>query len=300
MSHFAVAVITDKPEVTYETIRAALLPYMENCCEEPPKEYMTFHDEEDERLSEYENDSVIRVKMPDGRLLPPWDDEFRVDKSRRGVFGADTHEVPEHLPFIEVPYKELYATFEQFMSECQGYSERDPEKGRYGYWQNDNAKWDWFQVGGRWSYMLRATDGGYGDLSWARLGEERPAGRFDSAKIKDIDFSDDQEAYDRAIARWEYNIEGKEGDEDLKWWESAEYMIKRYGDKETYAKLESTFFLRAVVTPDGEWHEVGKMGWWGASSENGDEYVDWALHFKERFVDPCDPEWFLTIVDCHI
>lgn len=226
MSHFAVAVITDKPEVTYETIRAMLLPYMENCCEEPPKQYMEFCEDED----------------------------------------------------------------------C----DIDPDTGKRGYWQNPNAKWDWFQVGGRFSYMLRATDGEYGELSWGRFGEKRPEGRFDSAKIKDIDFTPDQEASERAIAQWEYNVEGKEGDADLRWWCSTDYMVNRYGDKETYAKVESTVFWRAVITPDGKWHEVGEMGWFACSSESGEEYVDWALNFKERFIDPCDPECFLTVVDCHI
>ena len=60
------------------------------------------------------------------------------------------------------------------------------------------------------------------------------------------------------------------------------------------------FSTYAVVTPDGEWHEKGSMGWWGCSSETADEAKDWEERYRERFLDSADPDWILTIVDCHI
>lgn len=222
MSHFPVAVISDGTK----TIEELMLPYMENCCAEPPKEYMEFYE----------------------------DDEFDID----------------------------------------------PETGKRGYWQNPNAKWDWYVIGGRWRGALRASEGVIGEASWHNEEEKLPARRFDSAKIKHIDFSEDQEVYARAIAEWEYNIEGKGDNEDLQWWASADYMLNRYKNKKTYAQIMATPHWHAVITPDGKWHEVGTMGWWGISNETDDELVDWALHFKERFIDPYDPEYTLTIVDCHI
>jgi len=42
------------------------------------------------------------------------------------------------------------------------------------------------------------------------------------------------------------------------------------------------------------------MGWWGCSSETGEEAKDWEEHFKERFLDGADPDLILTLVDCHI
>lgn len=35
--------------------------------------------------------------------------------------------------------------------------------------------------------------------------------------------------------------------------------------------LTSEFWARAVVTPDGEWHEQGEMSWWSLSSETDEE-----------------------------
>lgn len=222
MTHFAVAVITDGTK----TVEELMLPYMENCCETPPKEYMQFFEEE----------------------------------------------------------------------EC----DIDPDTGKRGYWQNPNAKWDWYVVGGRWHGMIRAAKGELGEPSWCNENSEVPAGRFDVVRIKDIDHSVDQEAYDRRIAQWEYNVEGKEGDESLKLWESKDYLIRQYKNKETFAKVESMFSFRAVVTPDGEWREVRETGWWGYCDESPGEYIDWVLHFKERFIDPCDSEWVLHTLDCHI
>ena len=56
----------------------------------------------------------------------------------------------------------------------------------------------------------------------------------------------------------------------------------------------STF---AVLLPDGSWHEAGEMGWWAIVSNEKD---DWYDTYKEKFLDTADPNWILTIVDCHI
>lgn len=56
----------------------------------------------------------------------------------------------------------------------------------------------------------------------------------------------------------------------------------------------STF---AVLLPDGTWHENGTMGWWAIVI---DEKEDWYDTYKEKFIDTANPEWTLTIVDCHI
>ena len=75
--------------------------------------------------------------------------------------------------------------------------------------------------------------------------------------------------------------------------------MDHYKTKENYAKICSSFVTYAVVTPDGKWHQKGDMGWWGASSETGDESLDWDLHYKERFLDIAKPNWELTVCDCH-
>lgn len=219
MSHVSVLVLTREGQ----GIEELLLPYMENCCGEPPREFMEFFEDED----------------------------------------------------------------------C----EVDDETGRRGYWQNPDAKWDWYEVGGRFHGKLRAARG-------ARAMPERlvgsyPDGRYDSARVGDCDFSPDEEARVAALGFWKHAVEGA-GDGTPVSLRPPEFYLRRYGDAATFAEAESTFGTWAVVTPDGEWHEQGAMGWWGLSSETDEEALDWVRGFRARFLDPADPDWTATVVDCHI
>lgn len=122
MSHFSVLVLTREGQ----DVEGLLLPYMENCCGEPPREYMEFFEDE----------------------------------------------------------------------EC----EVDEEAGRRGYWQNPNARWDWYEVGGRFRGMLRASSGSRAVPE--RLGGRYPEGRYDSARVGDCDFGPDEEARATAEEFW--------------------------------------------------------------------------------------------------
>ena len=64
--------------------------------------------------------------------------------------------------------------------------------------------------------------------------------------------------------------------------------------------MSSLFKTHAVITPDGEWHERGKVGYFGVSSETPEEGIGWDKEYVERFIKTADPELILTIVDCHI
>jgi hypothetical protein len=214
MSHFGVMVITR----AYQDIDSLMLPYMENCCEQPPMEYMEFYEDE----------------------------------------GCEV----------------------------------DIETGKRGYWQNPNAKWDWYEVGGRWHNALKLKDGTRGD----------------SAFIRDIDTSRDESAYQTAKKAWEKRFSG--GFDKLSCSErmelplelslyTDEYLKKAYRDADFYARTCSEFTFFAVVTPDGEWHEVGHMGWWGISDESFDDRNDWGANFQSMFIEPY-MDCRATILDCHI
>lgn len=213
MSHFPVLVLS-RPG---QRVDALLLPYMENCCAEPPIDYMEFYE----------------------------DDECDVDE----------------------------------------------RTGRRGYWQNPNARWDWFVIGGRFSGRLRAPRG--------ERGPHSPVveGRYDVAEMRDVDTSRNWTEY-RAARRLFERLMAGEIDEIDRWY-SRDGALRRFGDAETYARYVSDFWFRAVVTPDGGWHEVGRMGWWGISSEGKAELREWLERFRERFVEPY-LDCTATVVDCHI
>lgn len=153
MSHFSVLVVG--PD-----IESQLAPYMENCCETPERKYLQFTDTETDMLEEYQNQTCERIVAADGKLLLPWDESFRVP----GTIGtgSGTHEAPSHLERREVKFSTLYPTFEAFATDYHGSKERDPEKGRFGYWQNPNRKWDWFVIGGRYAAYFLLKPGNCG------------------------------------------------------------------------------------------------------------------------------------------
>lgn len=49
--------------------------------------------------------------------------------------------------------KTEYENFDAFAKDYYGYKKND--EGVYGHWTNPNAKWDWWQIGGRWTGLLR-------------------------------------------------------------------------------------------------------------------------------------------------
>ena len=74
---------------------------------------------------------------------------------------------PEYLEFndeteeAEEKYeteKDKYSTFEEFVSEYYGYEWNETEGG-YGYYTNPRAKWDWYQLGGRWTGFFKMKQG---------------------------------------------------------------------------------------------------------------------------------------------
>lgn len=174
------------------------------------------------------------------------------------------------------------------------YAERDEdghfdEDGNKLSTYNPKSKWDWWVVGGRWSGNLTTKNGE----------------RVNGGLVKDLNLGIDKEEYDRSLRWYEVVVEGaplKEGENKEAFFSfyNTNYLRECYKTKENYAKFHALPIYRAVVTPDGEWHEKGEMGWFGMSSETAEESLDWDLHFMERFIDNLDDNMELVVVDCHI
>lgn len=263
MSHFTVGVITPTLERGY--IEQIMAPYQENNMGDCPKEYLEFYDKEDELKDEYEN-----------RIVEEGDKTFS--------------------------FKEKYATLEEFAKEWWGFKERDPETGRYGFWENPHAKWDWYEVGGRWANMLLVKDSVTEYVQGGHYGrhEEREAPEgyrwVDGARIKDIEF-DKMEEYSRESAEkyWE-EAQDKEAFEKrfiygLQDAETKEQYIQRNTSFSTYA------FLNGITN---EWVSVGEMGWFGMSSETSEEGYNWDIQYVSNHIEPADPELYFVVIDCHI
>ena len=211
-------------------------------------------------------------------LLAPYDETLRVEP-----YVEFTRE--EAIAYARKHYKSVADMSDD---RCYAYMAEDYKtdaEGNLLSTYNPKSKWDWWTEGGRWADMLK-VDGK----------------KVDSARVADIDFTPDPLEYEAALRYWDVVVEHQEkrpGEEYVSLY-GEQYYLDYYGDRETYARYMTQFSTYAVVTPDGEWHEKGSMGWWGFSSETPDEAKDWDEHFRERFLDTADPDWILTIVDCHI
>lgn len=176
--------------------------------------------------------------------------------------------------------------FDAFVSRWYGYVYNE-ELGAYGYYRNPNAEWDWWEIGGRWHNELRLKQGK----------------KCDQAQVRDVDFSPDAEAASAARRFWEVYVEGQplaedENPEDFKSVFNREHYIDQCGDKETYVKMKSCFRCWAFLTPDGEWHEQGQMGWFGVGDDTKESRARFTLELESML--KSSPDLWITIVDCHI
>ena len=167
------------------------------------------------------------------------------------------------------------------------YNDNTDDEGNIYSTYNPDSKWDWYQVGGRWSGMLRLR------------GKNK---KCDSAKISDVSFRPSPRAYKKHLRFWDVVVEHAtpEPGEEFHSFYNEEYFRKYFGDRDTYAKQMTSFSTYAVITPDGVWHGKGDMGWWGMSSETPEEANEWENHYLERFIDTAEDGMNITIVDCHI
>ena len=147
---------------------------------------------------------------------------------------------------------------------------------------NPQGKWDWWTIGGRWTNELLT-----------KTGEKTNEG-----KIADLDFSLDKKVYEESLRQWDNLVDGK----DVLFFMSKnkEEILKVYKTREDFARVNAIFHTYAVITPDGEWHEPGEMCWFGITSASVKELKEWAENYQDRFLTHADPEWMMTIVDCHI
>lgn len=277
MSHFTVAVITDGTK----TIGQMMAPYMEYSAGVPERQYLQFFPAKDDEyyVNDYESGSCSYVLERDGITLYSKYDlryenpKYDVTAAIRGESVEQRYVYPEGSRFVNVPHKLMYPTFESFMEEWHG-QDRDDETGEFGIWRNPNAKWDWYSTWSQrgWKHgILGGPSIRIGDIKVER-------GRMAREAAEDYDRLNDDNS-----------IEG------------LHFSFRAHGmSREQFVEAESHLSFRAVITNDGEWHEVGEMGWFGCSSESADEAYEWAVHFEERFIDTADPDWTLVLVDCHI
>lgn len=297
MSHFSVAVITEgKP--TKEDLEKILAPYDEEL------EVITYKSKAE---------AIAKVREEIAAYARDTYADYLKDKEEYKKRGAS----PEHIKYLEEEFpKKLGWTDEECYQDAIKYEEEEDimEDGGIRSHYNPDAKWDWWELGGRWCGTLfvpeSCTDFKYGTPSWFNRDSDSYACEYeglkkvDMARIKDLQFPETEKLAKRAARFWELYIEKQEPETEddkelLKWnFYSEKYYLDKYKDKEGYVRARSTFTTYAVITKDGKWHEQGSMGWFGMST--GDEPISWADGYKQLVLDGAGESDYMTIIDCHI
>ena len=144
---------------------------------------------------------------------------------------------------------------------------------------NPNSKWDWYTVGGRWHNVIDDNCETLGNIK-----EKRPVFSDDESVLKNA-FQKEYKEYNKLITKGGYF--------------KPEYMQERYPTFKTYLIDTNTFYTHSIVTPEGEWLEAGKMGWFGCDSASTEDQISWIDKFYE-IISKYPDDYYMTLVDCHI
>lgn len=320
MSHFTMIVFGSD-------IDEQLAPYNEQS-ENP--EHKEFVSTEAENMSDYLTKTLKVITLPDGSKTTEYDDKYRVFDSK--TFSS-SYVYPEGHTVEEKKFCEHFKTFEQYMKAWCSAEERDGENGEYGYWTNPNGKWDWYQVGGRWSGFFKLKPGCFGEVGAPGAFDNKPrTGWADSVRIKDIDFEYMREdaikeanvQYDaleavlkgRSLVSWKAVLKDCNDDADaarivynsnqvIKDLKTANIDV--WGDYVEVFKNSRDEYVKSCVDGvgvtfgfvlEGKWFEKGQMGWFGIS-HNEQEQSTWNEAYW-KMVESLDPETLMTVVDCHV
>ena len=164
MSHFSVCVIVPDDGVVNNihanNLEDHLIPVLAPFDEQTEEEkYREFEDRTEEAKADFENDTMRVVRFPDGSIHSIYDDAFNksffIEEDRIYAFGPNrdrksklqTEESKALELVTDYPVKAWYSSFEAYCDEHRGFVKASD--GRWGYTYNPNAKWDWWQIGGR-------------------------------------------------------------------------------------------------------------------------------------------------------
>lgn len=293
MSHFTVTVVTDNG--TNEEIEKALRPFHEFECTGVDDQYVQDVDITEEVIKEWKerNEKYEDEQVTLKEYLRDWYSYKLVNVNLE--------------PDLEEDHKYGYALLDENEKVAKVIDRTNPD-----------AKWDWYEVGGRWKGQL-LTKGGI---------------RVDSCKKSMIDVEGIIEnglEFSRKQYHQVHNIIGDDAFDDFVGWDQclkdfnedliaardfyhSQPAIQRKNESkdinimmlniedfnmplaEYLARVSKGALSTFAILYEGKWSERGKMGWWCCVAGEDDDFDDvfnkiWATIPDDKFI---------TIVDCHI
>lgn len=176
-------------------------------------EYLEFFDMTEELKQDF-NGKTDCIKLPEGKIVElnkyPYYRQYIIRDGKVFERSAGklhhykrTKKAKKILALPQYPVASLYLSFKDYAEACSPYDYNKKHK-KYGYYCNPNARWDWYQIGGRWPemFLVRTDCKEYseGERSWcnedAQL--EAPEGYIwvSAARKKDIDWD--------AMRKWDH------------------------------------------------------------------------------------------------
>lgn len=221
---------------------------------------------------------ISKTNDPDEltRLLAPYDENTAVEPYFEKIEeGRWNH----YIDWCVKENKDPTSDFEDYWGRPKAV-----ENGQVGYLSTHNpqSKWDWYQLGGRWIGELISTDPErvVGDTGLFTAAPTNP-NACDGSRKRYIDFDAMGAAQvARLKEAYQRDAQARHGQTE------HEFVTEHFSPWRTFA----------VVTSNGEWHQRGEMGWFGASY---DEVDNWPEVFARLVGEADDDDWFF-VFDLHI
>jgi hypothetical protein len=167
---------------------------------------MIIGEEPEEQLKPFdENIEVKRIKTKEEHIASSkkdieWYNEYYYKKylKNKEKYIEEAKRNPGHIKYITVEFsKKLDWTDEEHYQNSIRYYEKENinDDGSTNETYNPDSKWDWYQIGGRWTGSLYLKKNqitgvkGKRSLLDKRIGEPR---NYDQARLKDIDFEQEE------------------------------------------------------------------------------------------------------------
>ena len=182
------------------------------------------------------------------------------------------------------------------------------EDGIYDYY-NPDAKWDWYEIGGRWSNSLKVKKDAQFNMGghYGKMGTPEGKGRYrwvDAAPLCEIEWdlmnTVSPEQKKKASEFWDKYVLNQDPNYDAKFAYKREYYLDRYKTKEEYIKRTNIFTTHDLLVEDREWITVGDMGWFGCDDSTYDSETDYIKQFYDIVKAPEYQNYWFVVVDCHI
>ena len=336
MSHYTVTLAVELPEdqMNYFGVHAhvgkMLEPYDENATAD---DYLVFCPVDDLK-DDYETGMMTAVQMSNGIRCSPYDARFSDNYIARDGKVYKRHFGPQRTPkrtkkakqmkVIETTLKKVYPTLADYAVEHCGYS-YSKEEDAFGYYSNPDAKWDWWQIGGRWPFEFLVKEDCASvikaDFSWRNKDAEAPAPEgyrwvagarksdIQWEKMKELRVQELSKSFE-ILEKWFLeDIKPEDADpflarteDGIKEWQSMVYIkgetLEEFLDRRAAGKERRFSYEPYAVLNDKGWQGSGDMGWFGCSSNNV-EVHSWNRTVEE-FIASTPDHYFLVSVDCHI